>query len=579
MSYMRKLTESKIRGWRGGWLRYLSRCNPSLRLGALLLLLVAANSLSSAQSLATMIYPAPGDINIPLSGNTFSWNPVSTAQAYYLYVGSAPGLKDVFNSGSKPATITSVKIPAALASGTTYYVRIWTFINGHWASNYVDSTFTSVIVTAFMTYPLDGARKIDPYLTATWNTVKGATYVLNIGSSPGGSDVFSSGTLGTTSVLVTGLLGFSSYYVRLWTQTPAGSTFADSIFSTGPQVAHLITPGEGATNVDPFASFSWNSVPDAQAYYLKVGTKSGVFDVHNSSVLPADKTSRLVPGLIGSQTYYATLSTKINGVFYPVSSTFQTAPQPLPDPDVLHTTAQNQTQAVRMMTLGMTNIPIPGTLLAQIVADDGRTVAFCTEYAKTLVQLLMGQRISVRLRISVFNGVESHTMAEYYDPFLSKWVVLDPTFGLVLFSTTAGQYFSIDDMAAAVAAQNWPGIPLTQVTVYGTQVANSYYMDPSLLYLNPLPPATNVLGVPLANSPTFFMVNHPMTDVGTYGFYVFGFSQTADSVSIIDPRLGPLTIMPRNGTLYSSDTRLNKGWSIASSPSGLTLNTIGRYMF
>jgi hypothetical protein len=196
-----------------------------------------------------------------------------------------------------------------------------------------------------------------------------------------------------------------------------------------------------------------------------------------------------------------------------------------------------------------------------------------------LVQLLMGQRISVRLRISIFNGVESHTMAEYYDPFLGKWVVLDPTFGLVLFSTTAGQYFSIDDMSAAVAAQNWPGIPLTQVTVYGTQVANSYYMDPTLLYLNPLPPATNLLGVPLANSPTSFMVNHPMTDVGTYGFYVFGFAQTADSVSIIDPVLGPLTIMPTNGTLYSSDTRLNKGWSIASSPSGLTLNTIGRYMF
>src|SRR5207253_1742584 len=121
-------------------------------------------------------------------------------------------------------------------------------------------------------------------------------------------------------LLIPGLRGLTTYYVRLWTQTPVGNTYSDSTFSTGVQLAHLTSPVDGATNVDPFANFSWTSVPNAQSYYLKVGTAPGLNDVHDSAVLSNNVTSRMVPGMLGGQTYYVQLYTRLNGVSYVVRS-------------------------------------------------------------------------------------------------------------------------------------------------------------------------------------------------------------------------------------------------------------------
>src|ERR1700730_3704880 len=39
----------------------------------------------------------------------------------------------------------------------------------------------------------------------------------------------------------------------------------------GQTLATIISPANGATNVDPLAPFTWNSVSDAPAYYVWVG--------------------------------------------------------------------------------------------------------------------------------------------------------------------------------------------------------------------------------------------------------------------------------------------------------------------
>ena len=53
--------------------------------------------------------------------------PVAGASAYYLYVGSSIGAKDVVDSGELEATqLTRV------LNGGTFYARIYTLINAHW---------------------------------------------------------------------------------------------------------------------------------------------------------------------------------------------------------------------------------------------------------------------------------------------------------------------------------------------------------------------------------------------------------------------------------------------------------------
>jgi len=85
----------------------------------------------------TFIYPTNGAQNVATT-LPFQWSAVSGALAYYLYVGTAPGLHDLVNTGEMPQTSYQV---AALPSGQTLYGRIWTKTSTGWF--YSDSSFTA----------------------------------------------------------------------------------------------------------------------------------------------------------------------------------------------------------------------------------------------------------------------------------------------------------------------------------------------------------------------------------------------------------------------------------------------------
>jgi len=349
---------------------------------------------------------------------------------------------------------------------------------------------------------------------------------------------------------------------------------------SGTGTAQLITPAPGASGVDPFQPFTWSSVPGAQAYYIYVGTSPGQTDIYNSSEIAPTLTSRTVLGLIGGQTYYVTLWTKINNTWNSVPSSFSTASQPLPsDANTFRSTVQQLTGNVRLMTQGATNSPIPGTLLAQVVAEDGVQWAFCTQYAETLTRLLVGQRISARIRSIVFDGTtsESHVTTEYYDPFLNKWIVADPTFGVVYWNPGIASGLSIDEISSVVAAKNWGYIQqfITYITNNGALYSHNYYMDPILLYLNPLPTGVLAVQLPLANSPQPFFTVHATTDIGISGTWLFSFVNQTDRVTLS----GGSQYGPIGGTIYSQSITLNAGWSIASGPSGMQILTMNRYLY
>src|SRR5205814_7325561 len=58
---------------------------------------------SALPALARFTYPAPGATTFD-PRKPFAWTTVATAQAYYLYVGSSLGAKDVVNSGELSLT-------------------------------------------------------------------------------------------------------------------------------------------------------------------------------------------------------------------------------------------------------------------------------------------------------------------------------------------------------------------------------------------------------------------------------------------------------------------------------------------
>ena len=104
---------------------------------ALLSMATVAPAPVQAQATATATMIQPYDAQV-LTGTTVSlvWTPVVGATGYYLYIGHTAGAKDVVDSGQLSANTAGYTLPAG-----TYYVRLWTKVNGTWVYA-KDTTFT-----------------------------------------------------------------------------------------------------------------------------------------------------------------------------------------------------------------------------------------------------------------------------------------------------------------------------------------------------------------------------------------------------------------------------------------------------
>jgi hypothetical protein len=281
---------------------------------------------SAAQTLAAqMTYPTDGATNADMS-QPIQWTTVANVQAYYLYVGSTLGAKDLVDTGEIQSTSY---LAAGLPGGQMVFARMWTKINGTWISS--DSSFTTsaatVPIVATLTSPVNGATNVDMTLPMQWTTVLNAqAYYLYVGSTPGANDLVNTGEIQPTSYLATGVPGNQIAFARLWTKFGGIWRFSDSSFTPSPGVpvvATLTSPVNGATNVDMTLPMQWTTVLNAQAYYLYVGSTLGANDLVNTGEMQA--TSYLATGLPGGQTVFARLWTKVGGTWRSTDSTFTTA--------------------------------------------------------------------------------------------------------------------------------------------------------------------------------------------------------------------------------------------------------------
>jgi hypothetical protein len=85
---------------------------------------------------AAASWVSPSSATLP-AGTPLSWTPVAGAQAYYLYIGTAPMTHNVVNTGEFMATTYP---SGALPRGTLLYATIWTKYAGNWT--YSTTTFT-----------------------------------------------------------------------------------------------------------------------------------------------------------------------------------------------------------------------------------------------------------------------------------------------------------------------------------------------------------------------------------------------------------------------------------------------------
>jgi len=284
-------------------------------------------TISTGSTLATMASPANGST---LTGPTqlFTWNPGSGASRYVLTVGTTNGGTDIYNQTFNSPT-TSANVTGIPTNGAPLYVRLYSYIAGAWPRNNYTYTEAGSATPSAISSPTTGSTLAGSSQTFTWNNGGASRYVLTLGTTKGGSDIYDQVFPGTTtSANVSGIPTHAatvyatlySYIGGVWPRTTA------TYLEAGTPTPAVITSPAPGTLSGSSQTFNWSGAIGATRYVLTIGTTKGGTDLYNAT-FTAPTSSATVTGLpTNGSTIYVTLYSYI-GTSWPRNAyTYTTGP-------------------------------------------------------------------------------------------------------------------------------------------------------------------------------------------------------------------------------------------------------------
>ncbi|MDQ1417525.1 MAG: hypothetical protein QOF81_3138 [Acidimicrobiaceae bacterium] len=180
-------------------------------------------------------------------------------------------------------------------------------------------TVTAPATLATLISPADRQAGVDTTTPFTWGPVGSAQgYRVAIGTNPLGSDLADSGVLSASqlSYLVPPLPTGKTLNATLYTEVSGSwAGYHSTTFTAAAGRATLTYPLDGQANVDASVPFRWQTIPQAQAYLLSIGTTYGGSDLLWSGALPASQSSYQVAALPAGA-LSVVLYTEVNGSWY-----------------------------------------------------------------------------------------------------------------------------------------------------------------------------------------------------------------------------------------------------------------------
>jgi hypothetical protein len=292
----------------------------------------------------------------------------------------------------------NVEIPV---SDARLHARLWTKHGGVW--RYVDSTFQLSDSAARFLHPIALAQNVNLLKPLRWNAIGGAdAYSVSVGTAPGLSDILHVSELTTTSLVADTLPGYVPLYARLGTRLDGVWRYTDTTFTAVPLAARLIHPTANTVVQPNGNTFWWTAVPQVEAYVLRIGTTPGGIQVLDSGETAANYLT--APALPENATLYARLSTRRDGVWRTVDSSFTTgAAAPGSGPLATFITPADN-GIVSSDTIRVSWTPSPAAIGYHVHvgtspgADDiGMSADYITETAWTSNVLPRGQTLHLRL--------------------------------------------------------------------------------------------------------------------------------------------------------------------------------------
>jgi len=226
----------------------------------------------------TLISPADNATGVATSG-TFTWGTVEGAVSYTIMVSTTSG--DI-----EETVATNSYAYTGLENHTDYNWEVYaTDMYGNDTDPSAEWSFTTVVAAPLLTSPADNANGVNTSFTATWQSVIGAAgYEVEL--SEDGS-VVSTNASATTSFNFSGLSNYTEYSWRVRAKDASdnwGAWSASWGILTRTTSPTLATPANNAVNVPISGNLTWNAVPGAVKYNLRVWT---VGDVINTEVVGA----------------------------------------------------------------------------------------------------------------------------------------------------------------------------------------------------------------------------------------------------------------------------------------------------
>lgn len=438
---------------------------------------------------ADLLYPTAGAVLTEASmALPFRWQASPSATAYYLFVGTRPGLFDVINSGEIAAPTTTREMLRQMPVNTWLYARLHVLEAGVWRSS-KDVPFRVMPVAAVLSSPANRSLLIGTSLAVSWEAAPQAqSYRVELGSSIGASDLGSSGLLGVTSKGYTfsgPLPQGKPLFIRLYSLIGEEWRFyrdREVALAAALPTPELIHPLGDTTVVDPARPIAWVEVPGAQAYRLRIGAAAGGGELHDSGLI--ETTLRFVPGLPTTGTLHGTLQVLINGSWIARTFAFQAGPHSGDEGPALEAVVQALRQARGMAS--ETHDTRPGSLVEQI---GGGAVTSCTGYASSMVTLMQQMNLPLPTRMRniclIAGSTECHTLVEVQSASSGQWAVFDPTFVASPVDRSSRQRLSTAEMSLRVRSQAFDSIDYEGFDALATSRLLAYYVDYALLFTQP----------------------------------------------------------------------------------------------
>ena len=185
-----------------------------------------------------------GVITSPTNGSTltgsseqFTWLAGSGTQ-FWLTAGNSQGGNNYYNSGNLGDVLTTT-VTGLPTDGSQVYVTLFSYVAGQWV--YTQDTYTAYSLQsalAVMTTPSQNGVEIDgTQFTFAWSagSVNAQAYWLDIGSAPGGNNIYQSGLLHTLMTTVTDLPNNGTEIaVTLWTEINGQWYYNQYGYQSGP---------------------------------------------------------------------------------------------------------------------------------------------------------------------------------------------------------------------------------------------------------------------------------------------------------------------------------------------------------